>query len=236
MVYCEGGDCPDWRVGALLFRRGKEEKPNSLVDKDLKTKVKLDDSVDWLELQLATPVDLEEVRVYIHPANVSLRLSILDVENNWVAVISKSFAAFEAGGSYVTPQAWITKNLSLRRISKLQLKAVFTATTAATNWGMEIAEVELVATPALPCAGGGFSDEENDCQAAQALPHFLTDLDCKGEWEEWSVCDSNCTKRRQFHVISAPKKGGKPCISSEVKPCSGTNKALVLHGSKRARF
>lgn len=219
LVYCEGGDCPDWRTGALLSVKG-EEKNNLLVDKDLNTKVELSDSADWLQLQLANPVDVEAIKVYINPASVSLRLSILDVDNNWVSVLFASFAASAAGDAGEAPQGWITTDLSLRRVNKLQLTAAPTGATAATNWSVEIVEVELIATPALPCAGGGFSDEENDCETTQVLPNLLTDLDCKGEWEEWSVCDSNCTRRRQFRVTSPPKKGGKPCTSFAVEPCS----------------
>lgn len=196
--------------------------------------MELSPGADWLTVQLAHPVDLEGVEVYIHPANVSLQLSIVDADDNWLSVVSASFVAPDALEAVYPSEGWVTRDLYLRRVDRLELKAATSTSTTAAAAGhqglVDILELRLRATPSLPCAGGGFSAEEQGCETSLGLPDSLEALDCKGVWAEWSVCDTSCTRRRQFKVASPPKKGGKPCLSSAVEPCAGKQKAGTHQG------
>ncbi|CDI74854.1 hypothetical protein, conserved [Eimeria praecox] len=233
LIHCEGGDCPDWRKGAVFFAGSKTVEANNLVDKNLSSKVKMGPALNAIELRLAEPVDLQAVEVYLNRADVSLLLSIQDAEENWVSTISSAFRAPPAEMDDAA-YPWVTRYLSLKRVSALQLQAAPLTSATAGTWAVDILEVRLQSTPSLPCTGGGFSDDDKDCETASEIPPSLEALDCKGDWQDWSICDTSCTRVRQFTVTSPPKKGGRPCLSHEVEACTGGGLCSIPGSSSRA--
>ncbi|KAL8274287.1 hypothetical protein Esti_001798 [Eimeria stiedai] len=226
LVHCDGGDCPNWRAAASLFVKGAWTDVTPLLDKNLSTSLKLNLASDSLTLRLVQPVDIEEIVVYIKPIHVSLKLNILDVENKYVYSSVISFAAPDTLADARAEQAWVTRNILLRRVSAFEIKAdppTNVDLVSAAEWSVDLLELSLRSTPSPPCAGGGFSSEEAGCETTESQPHSLEELDCKGEWGDWSVCDQNCTRKRLFKILSPPRRGGKPCVSYAVEQCAGTS-------------
>lgn len=179
--------------------------------------------MESIEIRLAQPVNLEGVEIYIQRASVSLVLSIVDAEGNWLLSVSSSFSAAPLD-SPAGAHAWVTRYLSLKRVNVLHLRAspvTPNSSAQAGNWSVGVLEIRLHSTPLLACAGGGFLGNQEDCEAPVMLPSSLEALDCQGEWEDWSICDVSCTRMRQFNVVSPPKRGGRPCPSHELEPCTG---------------
>ncbi|CDJ28482.1 uncharacterized protein EMH_0001500 [Eimeria mitis] len=232
LIHCEGGDCPDWRDGAVLVAGDRTIDASKLLDKNLSSLIKMGSSMDTIELHLAEPVDLEAVEIYLHRSNVSLVLSIQDTEANWLSRISTTISAPPLEMTDVT-YPWVTRYLSLKRVRTLQLQATPLTTATAGAWAVNILEVRLQSTPSLPCTGGGFFDGDKDCETAPQNPSSLEALDCQGEWGDWSICDSTCTRMRQFSVTSPPKKGGRPCLPYEVEPCTGSGMCSIPSSESR---
>ncbi|CDJ56966.1 hypothetical protein, conserved [Eimeria maxima] len=231
IVHCEGGDCPDWREGALVFAGNKAAEANELLDKDLSSMVTMGPQMDSIELRLADPIDLEAVEVYVHRANVSLVLSIQDVEENCLYRITSAFSAppLEMG---VAAYPWVTRYLSLKRVSTLLLQAAPLTSSEEGKWAVDILEIRLQSTPSLPCAAGGFSDMDKGCEVPLETPSSLDSLDCEGDWEDWSICDTSCTRTRRFRVTALPKEGGIPCVTHEVEPCTGGGLCSISGSAK----
>ncbi|CDJ51412.1 hypothetical protein EBH_0010130 [Eimeria brunetti] len=191
-------------------------------------------SMNSIELHLQEPVDLEAVEVYAHRSNVSLVLSIQDAAGNWLSSISTVLSApSREMGDVAYP--WVTRYLSFKRVSILQLDAAPLTSATMGTWAVDILEMRLQSTPSLPCTGGGFSDDDKGCEAAPTNPPSLEELDCKGSWEDWSICDKSCTRMRQFSITSPTKKGGRPCLSYEVEPCTGGGLCSISASESRSR-
>ena len=46
-------------------------------------------------------------------------------------------------------------------------------------------------------------------------------LDCDGEWSEWSVCDKTTgTQKQTFKVRRQPQGNGKACRSEKTRDCA----------------
>ncbi|CBZ54702.1 hypothetical protein NCLIV_051290 [Neospora caninum Liverpool] len=64
---------------------------------------------------------------------------------------------------------------------------------------------------------GFFAD--SSCPIVEFRPNSVKELDCEGEWGEWSMCDQQCRKTRFFTIKRNPRPGGKPCLLLEKQPC-----------------
>ncbi|PHJ16930.1 transmembrane protein [Cystoisospora suis] len=60
-----------------------------------------------------------------------------------------------------------------------------------------------------------------DCEQMEVSVKKLTDLDCQGDWGEWSMCDHTCRRTRFFTMRREALPGGVPCVLFEKTPCSG---------------
>ncbi|KAL8440613.1 hypothetical protein Efla_005532 [Eimeria flavescens] len=232
LAHCEGGECPNWRERATLFVQDVATSSNLLLGSDLLAKLELTQARNSFIFRLGDPVDLEGVEVSVHPADALLELNILDADDNWLHSISISLKAPLVAGAAKEP--WVIKDLLLRRVTAFEVKATpTTADDASSLWSIGISELRLLSTPSLPCAGGGFSVEEKGCQETLHYVDTVEELDCKGEWGEWSICDYNCTRRRLFQIHTLPKRGGKPCFPFAVEGCAGSGLCLLAEQSSR---
>lgn len=60
-----------------------------------------------------------------------------------------------------------------------------------------------------------------DCEQMEVSVKKLTELDCQGDWGEWSMCDHTCRRTRFFTMRREALPGGMPCVLFEKTPCSG---------------
>lgn len=72
----------------------------------------------------------------------------------------------------------------------------------------------------LRCPPNGFFAPA-DCPELHASVTSVGELDCQGDWGEWSMCDHSCRQTRFFTVTRESLPGGMPCALFEKKPCSG---------------
>ncbi|PFH37138.1 hypothetical protein BESB_035960 [Besnoitia besnoiti] len=70
------------------------------------------------------------------------------------------------------------------------------------------------------CPSHGFF-ADSSCPLVEFRPTSVEELDCQGEWGEWSMCDYQCRSTRFFTIKRKPRLGGKPCLLFEKRPCEG---------------
>ncbi|KYK67894.1 putative transmembrane protein [Toxoplasma gondii TgCatPRC2] len=80
-------------------------------------------------------------------------------------------------------------------------------------------EIQVKGKPQKCPPHGFFAD--SSCPIVEIRPNTVTELDCEGEWGEWSMCDNQCRRTRFFNIKRHPRPGGKPCLLFEKNPCDG---------------
>nr|CEL77000.1 TPA: hypothetical protein BN1205_059695 [Toxoplasma gondii VEG] len=78
-------------------------------------------------------------------------------------------------------------------------------------------EIQVKGKPQKCPPHGFFAD--SSCPIVEIRPNTVTELDCEGEWGEWSMCDNQCRRTRFFNIKRHPRPGGKPCLLFEKNPC-----------------
>lgn len=213
-------ECP-WVDGDLRFVKcigGKCQQPqpieeelqngiyaSALFDDNPRTNVTLAYGTPQIVLKYSNPLDLEEIHIYGESYNACLKVEFLATESRTLGPIYLGCNGSQKSDN--TP-AWSASGLALHGVKHIVIKVAqqkpieeadsinveSTYSLRQESWNAKLGEIKLRAFPLLPCGSGGFLGGTDDCEVFPKPASSLDALHCKGEWSEWSVCDTSCTR------------------------------------------
>lgn len=229
-VKCTGGECPEPQA---IGEETHDGTNISVLFDDLpNTAVTLAYGKSQVALKYRVPLDLEEIHIYGESYKACLKIEFLVTEDRTLGPLDLGCNGNQKSDSAPT---WSMSGLSLHGVKHILIEAVqqetvedsddgtFASTLSPReeDWNAKLGEVKMRAFPVLSCGSGGFFGGSADCEVLSKPASNLEALDCKGDWSEWSVCDTSCTRIRTLKIISPAMAGGRPCRRYEEEPCTG---------------